>query len=139
MFLHTNICLQINFKALANLVQGGRICVLDTDLTYTIYLGAHVTRLTNTISEVKTVNALKYLTLIYVTKSASMYLACFKDSFRMQTVAQQTNSSMSDRPVYHTSNIAASNKEPRFRKYGMPNSNLKTLFFLQKCHMIFCK
>lgn len=33
----------------------------------------------------------------------------------MQTVAQQTKSFLSDRPVNHTSNKTAVNKEPRFR------------------------
>lgn len=61
-------------------------------------------------SKVKTVTALKYLT-----KSAPKYLVYCKDSLRMQTVAQQTKSFLSDRPVYHTSNKTAVNKELRFR------------------------
>jgi hypothetical protein len=42
------------------------------------------------------VNALEYLISIYSTKSALMYLARFKYSFRKQTVPQQPNSSLSD-------------------------------------------
>lgn len=66
-------------------------------------------------SNEKTANALKYLISFYFTKSASMYLACLKDSFRTRTVAQQINLSLSDQPVYYTYSMAALNKETRFR------------------------
>lgn len=66
-------------------------------------------------SYVKTVNPLQYLTSVYFTKSAPVYLACFKDPIRKRTVAQQINSSLSDRPVYYKSNITALNREPCFR------------------------
>lgn len=48
-------------------------------------------------------NALKYLTSFYVTKSAPMYVACFKDSIRTRTDGKQASSCLSDRPVYLTS------------------------------------
>lgn len=44
----------------------------------------------------KIVNALKYSTSFYLTKSAMIHFSCFKDALRKYTVGQQTNSSLSD-------------------------------------------